>query len=227
MERGGFGNVARAEVCESHRVCWSGRARCWVRDRSLGGRCRGCGWCGRVGGGRPARVGVLVLDGDGRTFRRVVAQEEAVDAAAARRQERANQWVSSRRGRAARAAARRCGRAGVFRRVRSPGWRACWSRRHACGVPGRARCAHSAACAVQCSARVCLSLGECWAQGRHWARATRGPGSRASEHGATGLGAESCAIWVSANAEKSFFLRAAPAQAHFQAIEGGPAYLPK
>ena len=35
MERGGFGNVARAEVCESHRVCWSGL----LRARSLGGRC--------------------------------------------------------------------------------------------------------------------------------------------------------------------------------------------
>mmetsp|Transcript_42343 Transcript_42343/g.124000 ORF Transcript_42343/g.124000 Transcript_42343/m.124000 type:complete len:134 (+) Transcript_42343:3-404(+) len=50
MERGGFGNVARAEVCESHRVCWSGRARCWVRVRSLGGRCvrsrAGCGCAG-------------------------------------------------------------------------------------------------------------------------------------------------------------------------------------
>mmetsp|Transcript_42340 Transcript_42340/g.123998 ORF Transcript_42340/g.123998 Transcript_42340/m.123998 type:complete len:89 (+) Transcript_42340:3-269(+) len=50
MERGGFGNVARAEVCESHRVCWSGLCRCWLRDRLLGGRCvrsrAGCG-CAR------------------------------------------------------------------------------------------------------------------------------------------------------------------------------------
>ena len=46
MERGGFGNVARAEVCESHRVCWSGL----LRARSLGGRCvrsrAGCGCAG-------------------------------------------------------------------------------------------------------------------------------------------------------------------------------------
>eukprot|EP00966_Prymnesium_polylepis_P011294 260228-Prymnesium_polylepis.1 len=70
------------------------RARLLVarsRERSLSGRCRGCGWCGRVGGGGPARVGVF-----GRTLRREIAQEEPVDAAAARRQKLANQWVSSR-----------------------------------------------------------------------------------------------------------------------------------
>ena len=108
-------------------------------------------------------------------------------------------------GRAARAAACRCGRAGAFRRVRSPGWRACWSRRHARGVSGLVCCARNAACAVRCSARARLSLGERWAQGRQWACATRGLGSRASEHGAARRGAESCAIRVSANAEKSFF----------------------
>jgi hypothetical protein len=107
-------------------------------------------------------------------------------------------------GRAACAAACRCGRVGAFRRVRSPGWRACWSRRHARGVSGLVCCARNAACAVRCSARARLSLGERWAQGRQWACATRGPGSRASEHGAAWRGAESCAIRVSANAEKSF-----------------------
>jgi hypothetical protein len=71
------------------------------------------------------------------------------------------------------------------------------------------RCAHTAACAVQCSARACLSLGICWAQavsqGRQWACVTRGPGSRALEHGTARRGAESCAIRVSANAEKYTF----------------------
>eukprot|EP00966_Prymnesium_polylepis_P316200 7306077-Prymnesium_polylepis.1 len=40
----------------------------------MGGRCRGSGWSGRAGSGEPARDGALALDGDGRTFRREVAQ---------------------------------------------------------------------------------------------------------------------------------------------------------
>ena len=67
MERGGFGNVARAEVCESHRVCWSGRARCWVRVRSLGGRCvrsrAGCGCAGSVDLLEPVRWSSVTVAG--------------------------------------------------------------------------------------------------------------------------------------------------------------------
>ena len=83
MERGGFGNVVSFA---GHRV---GDARgCSLlaaRVRSLGGRCQRCGWCGRVGGGGPARVGVLVLDGDGRTFRREGAPVQPEPVAAVRR----------------------------------------------------------------------------------------------------------------------------------------------
>jgi hypothetical protein len=90
MERGGFGNVARAEVCVKKRVCWSGLARCSLCERSMGGRCRVYGWSGRAGSCRPARDGVLVLDGDGRTFRHEVPQEAPAPAARARRQAEVN-----------------------------------------------------------------------------------------------------------------------------------------
>eukprot|EP00966_Prymnesium_polylepis_P020223 466000-Prymnesium_polylepis.1 len=79
MERGRFGNVVR----ETARLL---AARC-ARVRSLGGRCRGSGWCGRAGSGVPARDGVLFLDGDGRTFRHEVTQEAPIPAARARRQD--------------------------------------------------------------------------------------------------------------------------------------------
>jgi hypothetical protein len=83
MERGGFGNVAS---CAGHKVGDGAAARCSLaRVRSLGGRCQRCGWCGRVGGDGPVRVGALVLDGGGRTFRHEGAQEQAGPAAAVRR----------------------------------------------------------------------------------------------------------------------------------------------
>eukprot|EP00966_Prymnesium_polylepis_P248847 5753552-Prymnesium_polylepis.1 len=66
MERGGFGNVARAY--KVRRAC-CGTQRCSAGWRSLGGRRRGCGWL-RAGGMRgPARVGAADVGGDGRRAR--------------------------------------------------------------------------------------------------------------------------------------------------------------
>jgi hypothetical protein len=81
MERGRFGNVVSFA---GHRV-GRGCSLLAARVRSLGGRCQRCGWCGRVGGDGPARVGALVLDGGGRTFRHEGALEQAGPAAAVRR----------------------------------------------------------------------------------------------------------------------------------------------
>ena len=82
MERGGFGNVARAEVCE---FVGAGAlaAGCAISGRALRALARRLRVCGqRV----PARAGAVVVRDGGRTFQHGVAQEDLSPAAQERRQ---------------------------------------------------------------------------------------------------------------------------------------------
>ena len=65
------------------------------RERSLGGRCRGCGWCGHAGSGGSAHVGAANVGGDGRTVRHEEAREGPGPVAAVRRGDLHFCWVPS------------------------------------------------------------------------------------------------------------------------------------